>query len=49
MCLVNTQEYQSFFLFLLCRTFNTTVDIRLKQWADVQLPKKCVEVWAVDF
>ncbi|XP_076451675.1 dynamin-like GTPase OPA1, mitochondrial isoform X2 [Babylonia areolata] len=25
-------------------TFNTTVDIRLKQWADVQLPKKCVEV-----
>ena len=29
------------------RTFNTTVDIRLKQWADVQLPKKCVEVSAV--
>ncbi|KAK7501859.1 hypothetical protein BaRGS_00006945 [Batillaria attramentaria] len=25
-------------------TFNTTVDIKLKQWADVQLPKKCVEV-----
>ncbi|KAL8571100.1 hypothetical protein ACOMHN_010561 [Nucella lapillus] len=25
-------------------TFNTTVDIRLKQWADVQLPKRCVEV-----
>ena len=28
------------------RTFNTTVDIRLKQWADVQLPKRCVEVSA---
>ena len=23
------------------------MDIRLKQWADVQLPKKCVEVSAV--
>jgi len=27
-----------------CRTFNTTVDIKLKQWADAMLPKKCVEV-----
>lgn len=25
-------------------TFNTMVDIKLKQWADQQLPKKCVEV-----
>ncbi|KAB7497194.1 Dynamin-like protein, mitochondrial [Armadillidium nasatum] len=25
-------------------TFNTTADIRLKQWTDQQLPKKCVEV-----
>ncbi|XP_021372527.1 dynamin-like 120 kDa protein, mitochondrial isoform X2 [Mizuhopecten yessoensis] len=25
-------------------TFNTTVDIRLKQWADAVLPRKCVEV-----
>ncbi|XP_060083138.1 dynamin-like 120 kDa protein, mitochondrial isoform X2 [Ylistrum balloti] len=25
-------------------TFNTTVDIRLKQWADSVLPRKCVEV-----
>ncbi|XP_062583639.1 dynamin-like 120 kDa protein, mitochondrial isoform X1 [Saccostrea cucullata] len=25
-------------------TFNTTVDIKLKQWADNMLPKKCVEV-----
>lgn len=25
-------------------TFNTTVDIRLKQWADNLLPKKCIEV-----
>ena len=24
-------------------TFNTTVDIRLKQWADQQLPRKSVE------
>ena len=32
------------YIWSLCRTFNTTVDIRLKQWADVQLPKKCVEV-----
>ncbi|CAL8148132.1 unnamed protein product [Orchesella dallaii] len=29
-------------------TFNTTVDIRLKQWAEQQLPIKCVEVgWEV--
>ncbi|XP_050737581.1 dynamin-like 120 kDa protein, mitochondrial isoform X2 [Eriocheir sinensis] len=25
-------------------TFNTTADIRLKQWADQMLPKRCVEV-----
>nr|UXE41662.1 OPA1 protein [Macrobrachium nipponense]WAB21210.1 OPA1 [Macrobrachium nipponense] len=25
-------------------TFNTTADIKLKQWADLTLPKKCVEV-----
>ncbi|XP_070000685.1 dynamin-like GTPase OPA1, mitochondrial isoform X12 [Penaeus vannamei] len=25
-------------------TFNTTADIKLKQWADGMLPKKCVEV-----
>ncbi|XP_041377783.1 dynamin-like 120 kDa protein, mitochondrial isoform X2 [Gigantopelta aegis] len=25
-------------------TFNTSIDIKLKQWADVQLPKRCVEV-----
>ncbi|KAK3104830.1 hypothetical protein FSP39_011133 [Pinctada imbricata] len=25
-------------------TFNTTVDIKLKQWADAMLPRKCVEV-----
>ncbi|GAB1600130.1 dynamin-like 120 kDa protein, mitochondrial isoform X1 [Argonauta hians] len=25
-------------------TFNTTVDIKLKQWADSLLPKKCVQV-----
>ena len=25
-------------------TFNTTVDIKLKQWAEAQLGKKCVEV-----
>ncbi|XP_068201179.1 dynamin-like GTPase OPA1, mitochondrial isoform X1 [Palaemon carinicauda] len=25
-------------------TFNTTADIKLKQWADITLPKKCVEV-----
>ncbi|KAK6174857.1 hypothetical protein SNE40_013425 [Patella caerulea] len=25
-------------------TFNTVVDIKLKKWADEQLPKKCVEV-----
>ncbi|CAG5123466.1 unnamed protein product, partial [Candidula unifasciata] len=25
-------------------TFNTTVDIKLRQWAEVQLPKKCVEI-----
>lgn len=25
-------------------TFNTTVDIRLRQWADEQLPRRSVEV-----
>lgn len=25
-------------------TFNTTVDIKLKQWAEAQLGQKCVEV-----
>lgn len=25
-------------------SFNTTVDIKLKQWADLHLPKKCVEI-----
>lgn len=25
-------------------TFNTTVDIKLKQWTDKQLPNKAVEV-----
>lgn len=25
-------------------SFNTTVDIKLKQWAEKQLPQKCVEV-----
>lgn len=25
-------------------TFNTTVDIKLKQWAEAQLGRKCVEV-----
>jgi len=29
-------------------TFNTTVDIRLKQWAEDQLPSKCVQIgWQV--
>lgn len=26
------------------RTFNTTVDIKLKQWTDKQLPHKALEV-----
>lgn len=25
-------------------SFNTTVDIKLKQWAEKQLPQKCVDV-----
>ena len=25
-------------------SFNTTADIRLKQWTDLQLPHKCVEI-----
>ena len=29
---------------VLCRVFNTTVDIKLKQWADKVLPRRCVEV-----
>ena len=31
------------FYFIYLGTFNTTVDIRLKQWADQQLPKRSVE------
>ena len=35
-------DFEANFLFYL-GTFNTTVDIRLKQWADQQLPKRSVE------
>ena len=31
-------------IFFILGTFNTTADIKLKQWADQTLPKKCVEV-----
>lgn len=34
----------SVFFVSLYSVFNTTVDIKLKQWADNMLPKKCVEV-----
>ena len=27
----------------MCRSFNTTVDIKLRQWAEKQLPQNCVE------
>ena len=30
-------------------SFNTTVDIKLKQWAEKQLPQKCVEVYIIKF
>lgn len=32
-----------YFLFNFAGTFNTTVDIKLRQWAENQLGRKCVE------
>lgn len=47
--LIDRNVIFSFFIILIYTdTFNTTVDIRLKQWAESQLPLKCVEVgWEV--
>ena len=37
-------SYLIFCFCILSGTFNTTVDIKLKQWAESQLGLKCVEV-----